>query len=62
MQKITVGFVIQTYDDAGKCTAAEFVAGDQVDWEDGDGEAIDPPAHEYFPFSMLQPNGKDEAQ
>jgi hypothetical protein len=56
MKKITVGFVVQNYDESGKCTSAEFVAGDQVDWEDEDGNAIiDPPSHEYFPFDMVQP-------
>jgi hypothetical protein len=55
MKKITVGFVVQNYDEAGKCMSAEFVAGDQVDWEDEDGNAILGPTHEYFPFDMVQP-------
>ena len=39
--KITVGFVIQTFEksDEGRfiCVGQEFIAGDQVDYEDGDG-------------------------
>ena len=57
-RKITVGFVIQTYSDDGHgldCIAQEFVAGDQVDWEDGEGEFIPTPVHNYHPFEMVQP-------
>jgi hypothetical protein len=53
--KITVGFVIQTYDKKGNCIKQEFVAGDQVDWENEVGEPIDPPKHTYFPLDMIQP-------
>jgi hypothetical protein len=56
MKKITVGYVIQDYDDKGKCISQEFIAGDQVDWEDEYGESIDTPSnHVYFPFNMKQP-------
>lgn len=56
MKKITTGFVIQNYDDNGKCTGQEFIAGDQVDWEDDDGEPINEMIeHEYFPYEMVQP-------
>ena len=54
--KITVGFVTQSYEKTtdGKfiCTEQEFVAGDEVDYEDVDGDSIDPPEHEYQPFNM----------
>ena len=54
--KITVGFVIQTFEKnaAGEFTCAkqEFIAGDQVDYEDLDGNSIDPPEHPYQPFNM----------
>ena len=54
--KITVGFVTQSYEknSAGKfiCTGQEFIAGDQVDYEDLDGNTITPPEHEYQPFNM----------
>lgn len=53
--KITVGFVIQTYED-GICVEQEFFAGDQVDYENRHGDPIVPPANEqYFPFDMTQP-------
>jgi len=58
MKKITVGFVVQDYNENGECTGQEFVAGDQVDWEDDDGEEINSPGDEYFsyqPFDMVQP-------
>ncbi len=54
-KKITVGFVIQTYNENGKCEHQEFVAGDQVDWEDFEGGAIKAPEHEYQPYEMAQP-------
>ncbi len=54
--KTTIGFVTQFYDDEGKCTSQEFVAGDQVDWEDEDGETCDVPEHEYHTFDMVQPD------
>lgn len=41
VKKITTGFVVQTYDtDLECCTHQEFVAGDQVDWEDEDGNTL----------------------
>ena len=34
LKKVTIGFVIQTYDtDLGMFISQEFIAGDQVDWE-----------------------------
>jgi len=56
MKKITVGFVVQDYNENGECTGQEFVAGDQVDWEDENGDIIVPPQNEaYQPFEMVQP-------
>ena len=55
--KITVGFVIQTFEKnaAGEFTCAkqEFIAGDQVDYEDAEGKAITPPEHPYQQFKMI---------
>ena len=55
--KITVGFVTQTFrkDDKGRfvCTHQEFIAGDQCDYEDAEGNPIDPPDHEYQPYNMI---------
>ena len=54
--KTTIGFVTQSYEKnaTGKftCTGQEFIAGDQVDYEDADGNAIIPPVHEYQQFNM----------
>jgi hypothetical protein len=54
--KITVGFVTQVYEKnaAGKfvCIGQEFIAGDQVDYEDAGGNTIAPPDHKYQPFNM----------
>lgn len=57
--KITVGFVIQTYED-DKCIEQEFFAGDGVDAEDMGGQQIKLPCNEqYQPFDMVQPNPPD---
>ena len=58
VKKITVGFVIQTFDTtSGKFIDQSFTAGDQVDWEDEHGNTIDIGEHEhslYYPFHMVQ--------
>jgi hypothetical protein len=61
LKKITIGFVVQEFDDKGRCLSQEFVAGDQVDWENEDGEAIeieDQPDRDelYYSFEMVQPD------
>jgi hypothetical protein len=54
--KITIGFVIQSYNTRGECFKQEFIAGDEVSWEDEDGNPIDPlPNARYQPFDMVQP-------
>ena len=53
-RKMTVGTVIQTFDDDNKCIEQEFIAGDEVDYEDADGNRIDT-WDEYQPFEMVQP-------
>ena len=64
--KITVGFVTQSYEKnaAGKftCTEQEFIAGDQVDYEDLDGNTITPPEHDYQPFEMTLFSGVEIAE
>ena len=54
--KITVGFITQGYkrNAAGKfvCIGQEFIAGDQVDYEDLDGNTIKAPEYEYQQFNM----------
>jgi hypothetical protein len=55
--KITVGFVTQTFEknDKGRfvCTRQEFIAGDQCDYEDAEGNTVEPPDYEYQPYNML---------
>ena len=55
-KKITVGFVVQRYEQGGErrfvCVEQEFVAGDQCDFEDAEGNPIEPPEHEYQPYTM----------
>ena len=61
MKKITVGFVIQNYDEDGKCTGQEFVAGDECYWEDDLGDFCDEPDEEtYQSFDMIQPNSYED--
>ena len=59
-KKITIGFVVQDYDEVdGKlvCQSQEFVAGGCVDYEDEDGNTveIDFEKEQYQPFDMVQP-------
>tara|TARA_Y100000310_G_scaffold56232_1_gene51582 strand:+ start:24339 stop:24563 length:225 start_codon:yes stop_codon:yes gene_type:complete len=65
--KVTVGFVIQTFkqNHNGKmvCVAQSFVAGDEVDYENIDGEPValeDRPDYEYEPFEMVKPEASVE--
>ena len=54
--KVTVGFVAQTFEKDSKgrfvCTHQEFIGGDQCDYEDAEGNTIEPPEHEYQPYNM----------
>ena len=54
--KITIGFVMQSYNKSavGKfiCTKQEFIAGDDVQFENLKGDSIEAPEHEYQPFNM----------
>jgi|SaaInlV_130m_DNA_2_1039683.scaffolds.fasta_scaffold58362_2 hypothetical protein len=59
VKKITTGFVIQEYDvDAKEWISQEFVAGDQVEWEDENGESVDSVDDAYLPMNMVQPRQK----
>lgn len=57
IDKITHGFVIQTYDtESKKFVLQEFVAGDQVEYESKDGDPVEcPDSAPYLPFFMKQP-------
>ena len=63
--KITVGFVLQDYEKNtdGKfvCTGQDFVAGDDVQYENADGETIAVPKHVYQPFNMTLVSGSQIA-
>ena len=54
--KVTTGFVVQKYRNDGKgkfkCTHQEFIAGDEVQFENVKDESIEAPEHEYQPFNM----------
>lgn len=54
--KVTTGFVVQKYhrESTGKfrCIHQEFVAGDDVQFENLKGDSIEAPEHEYQPFNM----------
>jgi len=55
-KKITVGFVTQIFDDSGNCVIQSFTCGDECDYEDQEGNPIDPPNNEtYHPYDMVQP-------
>ncbi|MFA6661437.1 MAG: hypothetical protein WCS56_00220 [Bacilli bacterium] len=59
--KVTVGFVVQKFTEDGLCVSSEFVAGDNVSFENDLGETI----HNlkdldiYSPFDMVQPKNKE---
>ena len=57
-QKVTVGFVIQNYDDNGNCISQSFIASDEVEYEkNGNPVNIEEIGQEtYFPFHMVQPS------
>lgn len=57
--KITTGFVIQTYEVDGEKEnpiLQNFIAGDPVERETEDGEPTDWVEKNYLPFDMLQPD------
>lgn len=55
-RKITIGYVVQTFNDEGKCIEQEFFAGDEVEWEGDDRKPIEADLTcEYQPFHMVQP-------
>lgn len=59
-KKITEGHVVQVFNDAGELLGQRFVAGDNVEYETGDGDPINvvnmpKGGDEYHPFDMVQP-------
>ena len=73
INKITTGFVIQTFDTETKqYTSQNFVAGDNVDYEKPDGSMVHPTemaslgfgpytrdGEPYLPFDMIQPHNNE---
>ena len=66
VRKVTTGFVIQEFDsETGRCVSQEFVAGEQVEWEDRQGNCISDEEFGidldglYHPLEMKQPEEKD---
>jgi hypothetical protein len=56
VNKITTGFVIQRFDtETRQFVAQEFIAGDQVDFENEYSEPVES-FDEYLPFEMKQPS------
>ena len=56
--KVTTGFVCQTFEknESGLfvCTGQEFIASDECQYEDLDGEVLDTvPEYEYQPYNMI---------
>jgi hypothetical protein len=58
LYKITYGFVIQRFDNNNKFVSQEFVANDQVEYENENGTQVGEVLDElpYVPFEMVQPN------
>lgn len=65
IRKITHGYVVQTYDtDLQCCIRQEFIAGDLVEYEDAQGNIIEPEdgittafvMQTYQPYHMVQPD------
>ncbi len=60
LKKIVAGFVIQTYEN-DICTGQEFLSGDDVVWENKNGDPANKPAvYVYEPMNMVQPIKKKE--
>lgn len=69
INKITPGFVIQTWDtELNRWTSQEFIAGEQVEYEDAGSNRMFDPAEiwpetpePYLPFLMTQPDEINKA-
>lgn len=62
LNKTTTGFVVQKFDsETGRCLSQEFVASNQVEWEDQKGNPIEDGMYGidleglYWPLEMKQP-------
>ena len=56
IRKVIVGFVVQDFNEDGTLISQEFIAGDQVDYENEEGESVDEPSTSlYHPMNMIEP-------
>lgn len=53
-RKYTTGYVMQVFDEDGRCVEQEFVADSMTQWTDMDGGPSDPPEAWYHPFEMVE--------
>lgn len=53
-KKITVGYVVQNFDENGNFISQEFIAGDDCAIENEIGETVETEKELYFPFEMVQ--------
>jgi hypothetical protein len=65
VNKCTVGFVLQRFDtETGKWIDQDFIAGDEVTYEDEEGKTVDPEdlhvggKEPYLPLEMVQPKSQ----
>jgi len=66
-KKITPGYVVQVFNDAGEPLEQTFVAGDPVEYETEDGDPINEMqmplgGNEYLPFDMVHPLDMSEEE
>jgi hypothetical protein len=61
-EKVTTGQVVQVFNDAGECIYQKFIAGDEVEYRDGESgfeiNPMDTPGNRplYHHFDMVQPS------
>ena len=59
LKKITTGFVVQTFDpETNRFISQEFVAGDECEYENEEGNPVEAIEEAYLPFDMVQPMGQ----
>jgi hypothetical protein len=68
VNKITHGFVIQSFDtEKRRFVSQEFIAGDECVYEDENGDIVDytealPTPEPYLPFEMEQPKARPKGK
>jgi len=57
IRKVTMGFVVQSFNDDGSFVSQDFIAGDEVEYETHNGDVFDESVLSeelYHPFNMEQ--------